>query len=323
MATAATPPSRSNSPPLDSPEKGKFERLVQRIEPGSKLLRAWPLTGGVSAQVTALEIERPGGRTEKLIARRHGDVDFSRNPAIAADEYRLLNALHSAGIPTPAPRYVDDSGEIFSRPCLVVEYIEGEPEFEPADLDDFIQQLATHLAAIHRLNVSNPNLPTLPDQEALYTEKLRARPERLDDSLDEGRIRDTLESVWPLPRRNRSALLHGDYWPGNTLWRDGRLVGIIDWEDAALGDPLADLANTRLEILWALGIDVMHDFTRHYRSMMETLDFAHLPYWELCAALRPASKLSKWGLDSDTEQAMRAGHRAFVTRAYRGLAEQA
>jgi aminoglycoside phosphotransferase (APT) family kinase protein len=36
------------------------------------------------------------------------------------------------------------------------------------------------------------------------------------------------------------SLLHGDYWPDNTLWRDGRLVCVIDWEDAALGDPLAD-----------------------------------------------------------------------------------
>jgi len=34
----------------------KFEQLVQKIDPQSKLLRAWELKGGVSAQVTALEI---------------------------------------------------------------------------------------------------------------------------------------------------------------------------------------------------------------------------------------------------------------------------
>jgi aminoglycoside phosphotransferase (APT) family kinase protein len=38
-------------------------------------------------------------------------------------------------------------------------------------------------------------------------------------------------------------LLHGDFWPGNALWRDGALVAILDWEDAAIGDPLADVAN--------------------------------------------------------------------------------
>ena len=44
----------------------------------------------------------------------------------------------------------------------------------------------------------------------------------------------------------------------------GRLVGVIDWEDAALGDPLADLANSRLEILWAFGDEAMERFTREY-----------------------------------------------------------
>jgi aminoglycoside phosphotransferase (APT) family kinase protein len=47
-------------------------------------------------------------------------------------------------------------------------------------------------------------------------------------------------------------VLHGDYWPGNVLWRDGRLVGVIGWEEAAFGDPLADLAN-----ILATGVRVM------------------------------------------------------------------
>ncbi len=33
------------------------------------------------------------------------------------------------------------------------------------------------------------------------------------------------------------------------LWKDGQLVAVIDWEDAPLGDPLADVANSRLESL--------------------------------------------------------------------------
>ncbi len=97
--------------------------------------------------------------------------------------------------------------------------------------------------------------------------KISSPPATLDDSLAEGRIRAALEAAWPWPQQNTSALLHGDYWPGNILWRDGRLVGVIDWEDAALGDPLADLANSRLEIFWAFGGDVMHDFTRRYTAL--------------------------------------------------------
>ena len=33
---------------------------------------------------------------------------------------------------------------------------------------------------------------------------------------------------------NRPVLLHGDFWPGNILWRDGRLVAVIDWEKRPL-----------------------------------------------------------------------------------------
>ena len=118
----------------------------------------------------------------------------------------------------------------------------------------------------------------------------------------------------------KPVLLHGDFWPGNVLWRDGRLAAVIDWEDATLGDPLADLAISRLEILWAFGIDAMFRFTHHYQSITP-FDFANLAYWDLCAALRPASKIAEWGLDDMTEKAMREGHRLFVAQAFEMLSD--
>jgi aminoglycoside phosphotransferase (APT) family kinase protein len=41
------------------------------------------------------------------------------------------------------------------------------------------------------------------------------------------------------------------------LWRDGRIVAVIDWEEAAFGDPMADLANSWLEIVWHFGTAAM------------------------------------------------------------------
>src|ERR1700674_1514724 len=99
-----------------STESLPFERLIQRFAPGAKLLRAWELAGGVSAQVTALEIEHPGGRTQKVIVRRHGATDLARNPHIAADEFKLLQFVHAAGLPVPAPLHLDASREIFPTP---------------------------------------------------------------------------------------------------------------------------------------------------------------------------------------------------------------
>jgi aminoglycoside phosphotransferase (APT) family kinase protein len=298
-------------------ENEKFAQMVQRIDPQSRLLGTWKLEGGVSAQVTVLEIEQSDGQTKKMIVRQHGEVDRQHNPQIAADEFKLLWLLHTAGLTTSRPYYLDQSGEIFSTPYIVIEYVEGKTEFAPVDLPDFILQFARSLCRIHQID-SQQDLSFLPLMEQSYTQKLQERPQKVDESLNEGEIRDVLEAVWPLPQHNKSVLLHGDYWPGNILWKDGQLVAVVDWEDAALGDPLADVANSRLEILWAFGSDAMQRFTHLYQSMT-TFDFTNLPYWDLCAALRPASRIAEWAGDAQRERTMRERHRWFVTQAFEKL----
>jgi aminoglycoside phosphotransferase (APT) family kinase protein len=298
-----------------------FARLAARIDPQSTLRRAWPLLGGVSARVTAVELARADGRTQKVVVRQHGAVDLQHNPHIAADEFTLLQRLHAAGLPVPAPVYLAPAGDLFPTPALVVEYIAGAPDFAPAALPEFLRQFATELTRIHQIDGAAQELSFLPRMDATYARRLREPPARLDESLEEGRIRATLAAAWPLPPRNPPVLLHGDYWPGNLLWQAGRVAAILDWEDAQIGDPLADVANSRLELLWAFGSDALRQFTANYRALT-TLDFTDLPYWDLCAALRPAGKLAGWGLDAATEQRMRAAHHLFVAQAFAQLAAQ-
>ena len=118
------------------------------------------------------------------------------------------------------------------------------------------------------------------------------------------------ESIRPAPRGLR---------PGNTLWRDGRLVAVIDWEDAAIGDPLADVGNTRLELLWALGAEAMDEFTRRYESAAPTVDLADLPHWDLRADRRLTPRIPEWGLDEVTQRSMREKREAYVARALESL----
>jgi len=302
----------------ETEEDNRFAQILQKMDPPRKLLRAWQLKGGVSAQVTALETLLPGGQRQTMLVRQHGARDLQRNPQIAADEFKLLRQLHAAGLAVPEPYYLDLSCLIFSTPYLVIAYREGTTEFAPTDLSDFLLQCATQLARIHQIDSSQMDLSFLPEGERSANAMLRTRPATLDATLDEGRIRDSLEAVWPLPRANTPVLLHGDFWPGNILWKDGRLVAIIDWEDAAVGDPLADLANSRLEILWALGSEAMRDFTHQYQAM-STLDYTHLPVWDLCAALRPIAQIAQWDLDEHTERTMRERHRWFVSQALNQL----
>lgn len=299
-------------------DQKQISEVIHRIDPQSTLLRAWPLPGGVSAQVTAFEMERADGQTQKLVMRRHGERDRRQNPDVAAHEFKLLQVLESTGVAAPLPRYLDQSGELFPTPYLVVEYVEGETDSAPSDVDSLLQQMAAYLARTHRIDDSNSDLSLLRNRERDIAEKLANRPAELDDVLYEGQIRAALERVWPLTQRNRSVLLHGDFWPGNVLWKDGEIAAVIDWEDAAVGDPLADLANSRLEILWAFGVDAMQRFTDRYRSLTQ-LDYGNLPYWDLYAALHPITTMAGWGLDDDALQAMRDGHRWFTAQAFDAL----
>ena len=75
----------------------------------------------------------------------------------------------------------------------------------------------------------------------------------------------------------------------NQLSNDGGdLVGVVDWEEACIGDPLADLAIARLDLLWAFGLEPMRAFTGRYAAL-SGLDLYDLPLWDLDAALRPVT----------------------------------
>ncbi|MFN8440343.1 MAG: phosphotransferase [Caldilineaceae bacterium] len=295
--------------------QAKLAALVEQIDPTAKLQKSWPLRGGVSAQVTALEIVRADGQVQRWVVRQHGTADRQRNPQIAADEFKLLQMVAAAGVVVPQPIYVELTGEILGIPALVVEFVDGTSEFTPRDIDHFTYQLALQLHKIHAIHPAHVALDFLPKQR--YS--LPPRPAQLDETLSEGRIRHALAGWDPRHHANPPTLLHGDYWPGNILWQNGTLAAVIDWEDAQFGDPLADVANCRFELAWTVSPEAMARFTHHYKALsnsaLATLDFTNLPYWDLRAALRPAGKLSSWGLDAETEQRMRTAHHAFSEEA--------
>ena len=145
-------------------------------------------------------------------------------------------------------------------------------------------------------------------------EAIGRQPDTPGISTEERQLLEMLASSWPLPRTNTPVVLHGDYWPGNVLWRDGRLAAVIDWEDTRWGDPLADLSNARFEILMLFGSETMDAFTRHYESL-NPVDLGCLPWWDLYIALRVVNKLDFLATEDRDESMIRADHRWFVEQA--------
>jgi aminoglycoside phosphotransferase (APT) family kinase protein len=301
-------------------QRDVFERLTQAAIPGGHLVHVWPLEGGVSAHVTAMEVAGPDGVTHNLVVREHGKLDRKSNPHIARDEYRLLKLLTEQELAVPAPIYLDPDSEFFDNPCLVLNFVTGDANFAPGDLAGYLMQMAGHLSLIHKLDCASHDLSFLPSIVDLGTRLIAAKGGNgvaapIDNLKD---ILENLDGNWPPAQMNDDVLLHRDFWPGNLVCEGDRIVGVIDWEDAHIGDPLADLANSRMEVLWAFGRDAMTTFTEHYIRNSKP-DVTALPYWDLNAALRHAGAFAGWAADHPDRENMRDQHRYFVEQAIEKL----
>lgn len=89
------------------------------------------------------------------------------------------------------------------------------------------------------------------------TDLERREPE---PSLREDLVRRHLGERWPSPA-TMLCLLHADYFPGNIVLHGDAIAAVIDWERAALGDPMPDIATTRLDLRSAYGADIAERFT--------------------------------------------------------------
>lgn len=303
----------------DLPDLPSLRRLLSAIDPGLTLVAAQALPGGVSARVTRIDAVRPDGSTDALVLREYGAANLTADPRSASHEYELLAVMAAAGLPVPRPRFADESGTIVPVPCLVTDFVDAVALTEPAhvttDRNAFTGQLAATLVKIHQSGVAPSDLPHLRDILTVATTRIGTGPRSLDEALQEAAVRAVLARAWPPPQLNRPVVLHGDYWPGNTLWRDGALVCVIDWEDAVVGDPLADVANARMELTMAFGSAAASEFTRQYAELMPSVDLTGRPNWDLYAALRHAGRMTEWGLSPDDLARLQAGHREFTAAA--------
>lgn len=269
------------------------QALVDRIAPGGRVLRAWPLTGGVSASVVALELLRGDGVCERVVVRRREVHDWKPGEAGGvAREHDLLARLFELGLPVARPR-------LLAGDTLVLDHVEGTTA-APADAAG---PMAEVLARIHATELTNfPALPMRVDPVAELLEWLPATP-GLEDAL---RARGAFGGA--------ARLLHGDFWPGNLVWRRGEIAAVLDWEDAAVGDPLSDLACARVELACAAGEAAARDFTDRYVRRTD-VDAERLPVWDLYVATAALASMDRWGLPAEVLARRREVSEGFQRRA--------
>jgi aminoglycoside phosphotransferase (APT) family kinase protein len=95
----------------------------------------------------------------------------------------------------------------------------------------------------------------------------------------------------PVPGDER-LFVHRDYHPGNVLWDLGQPSGVVDWVNASIGSPWADVGHCRMNLAGELGQDAAEQFLALYRVAAGRDDDYH-PYWDISAAIG--------GLDEDAD----------------------
>jgi len=194
------------------------------------------------------------------------------------------------GVAVPTLHLSDAKGVIIGQPCLVSAYVDGRPNFGPIGLTDFTTQVAASLFALHAQAVDGEAATLIapaPDPRLQYQSYESAQVEVIRQSM-------AALAAWAGWEDGPNRVLHGDFWPGNLLWRDGKLVAVIDWEEAALGDPLRDLAVTCLDLRFLFGPAGPDAVERAYAARAGGIDRRRLAYWQLWAGLRPLGQLERW-----------------------------
>lgn len=256
------------------------EARVRGLDPSARLLSTEPLAGGVSSHTRRLVFEAGGG-VQAVVERRPKAMPGKPPPAErAAREAALLACLPDLGVPAPRLRRFEPPD------TLVLDFLEGATDPPLGAPASVIGPMAALLAALHRLGAEHgvPPLQAFTDPLA----DLRTwRPDLFPPDADRG-------ATCP-PFTGAARLLHGDFWMGNLLWRDGGLAGLLDWEDACLGDPMAELAAACCDLHSRFGADAAEALVCAYAALAP-VDRARLAWWDLYMPTAQLAYMDGWGL---------------------------
>lgn len=269
----------------------RIVRVVRHHFPSAKLRFLETLSGGVSAKVYRLDLVFADGPDIQIVLRVHGPDHSGHDIEL---EFQLLRSLHASGLPVPEPIGFDASRQTLDRPYLLMGFVAGTTALSHTAADEYINTLA----AVHATPIDS--LPELPKRVDPLPELLEFLP--AESEWDD--FRDHLSKLKNTAFDGPATLLHGDFWPQNLIWRQGRIAAILDWEDATIGDPLSDIACTCLELRYLFGKRGMERFKQTYAKHAR-LEASRFALWLAYVSAAAQKHMADWGLEPSRESHMR------------------
>lgn len=167
---------------------------------------------------------------------------------LAAEAAAMVAIGTSLTVPIPQPVAAGEPSAAYPWPWRIQTWIPGEPasdDFRNANAE-FADDLATFLRSLHAAPTSagrpagESNFHRggdLREYGAQTEEAIAALAGTLDTARASKIWQDALASDWD----SAPVWVHGDVAPGNLICDSGRLVGVIDFGQCAVGDPACDL----------------------------------------------------------------------------------
>ncbi|MBM7791141.1 phosphotransferase family protein [Tenggerimyces flavus] len=287
---------RHREPVADGPG---WAAVIAESVPGASVRGVSRVGGGVVAETFAVDTSDGGVIVKRYPRRRSTTVQ---------NEWERLSFAQRMDVPVPRPLALDAEGRWFGMPALAMTRLDGSPDVSPSNVDGWLQELASALAAIHATDTAGAGGALL-RKSAVETWR-PPKPRRPSTLVDHtvAAIQCHLPNVSWQP-----VLIHGDFHPGNTLWNDGKLTGIADWCESRLGPAAYELAYCRADVALLLDREAADRLTDHYVTAGGATP-QDLPVFDLVCGLDALRKSARM-LTAYRQQGRTDSPRQFADRA--------
>jgi aminoglycoside phosphotransferase (APT) family kinase protein len=264
---------------MTKPRREGLAAMAAAFGADVKVVEVRRLTGGVATAVHLIEMATDrSGRT--VVLKR-----FPPGIGAPEKEWDALSFMQGAAVPTPAPLYYD-AGAWFGGPAIVMSALPGALSPTPKDLRSWVAALADTLARIHATPLDG--LPPSMRRLSIWD---RWDDRGLSPGARTSAIAAAISELRTLPWE--LSVCHCDFHPGNVLFQDGSVVGVVDWSAGKLAPYLSDLGRLRAALAIWPGGDAPDAVAVAYTERTgRQLD--GLPYWDVLSGAITLNNAAAW-----------------------------
>ena len=168
-------------------------------------------------------------------------------------EFRVTSALINTAVPVAQTYALCEDESIIGQMFYVMDYVPGRVIADPAlpncgadERNAMYRSMVEILGALHAIDYRAVGLEDFGRPSGYIARQVARWSKQYEASkLEDFEPMDRLIEILPRldPADERSAVVHGDYRPGNVIFDNElpRVVSVLDWELSTIGHPFADL----------------------------------------------------------------------------------